>query len=1174
MDDISVARTRTEAATEAALREAQTRLRRQNEVLSDLARRQAIPGVDFDQSVRDLTDGAAHTLAVARVSVWFFDDRRETLRCVDLYDLLTGEHTSGKELKVAAYPDYFRALQTERTITAHDVHTDPRVRGFAEYHHSARITALIDAPIHHAGEVVGVVCHEHLDTSRSWSMEEETFASSIADLVSIGIEARERRAAQESLQHRLKFETLISSISTQFVNVEAGELDADITAAMGRVSEFVGADRAYLYSYSEDGTIATVSHEWDDSAERRRQFKPVSFPVAAFPWTFRTLCDSESLIIDTDALPPEAQAERVMYEQAGNASVAVIPLHYNRAPFGVLGVGSGTRRTWSDESVALLRMTGEIFVSAIQRHRSEEALRQSEQRHRLLFERNLAGVYRNTIDGRILECNEALARILGYDSKEDLMQHAASELYVNPGDRGEFIDRIRRQRSMTSVEICLRRKDGSLVWLLESVHLLAGDPEILEGTLIDITDRKMTENALRDSERGYRLLIERMREGLAQVDNHNVLQFVNDRFCEMVGYGREELLGRQGDFLLASPEDVELLAEKMRVRLQGIADQYEVRIRRKDGSVIWVEIGGAPVTDAQGVVIGSLGVHDDVTERRLAEQALRDSEARYRLMAENSTDMISRTSSDGTIIYASDASRRLLGFEPAELVGRTFYDFMYGPDQNEIRDLTALINENRATTFSFRMRRKDGNLVWFETTSRSIRDPQTGKVGEIIGVSRDISERKEAEEQVEFQAYHDALTGLPNRRLFRDRLTVALAHARRMRTPLAVMFLDLDRFKEVNDTLGHSFGDEMLKAVATRLQLTLREEDSIARMGGDEFTVLLADLTSPDDAATIAQKLIDAVAQPMRIEEREIFITTSIGIALFPNDGDTAELLLKNADHAMYRAKDAGRGSVQLFTPAMNSRALERLSMENNLRHALERSELVLYYQPQIDVKTRTVTGVEALLRWCPAGGEMISPATFIPIAEETRLIIPIGEWVVRQACLQARHWQEHGHPGLRVAVNLSPRQFQQADLPSMIASALADSGLAASDLELEITESTAMQNTERTIAILRRLREMGVCIAIDDFGTGHSSLNYLRSFPIDTVKIDQGFVRGIENSEADRAIVSAVIGMARGLRLRVVAEGVETEPQFAFLAQQGCEEVQGYLFGRPSPTLAARAEG
>jgi diguanylate cyclase (GGDEF)-like protein len=398
---------------------------------------------------------------------------------------------------------------------------------------------------------------------------------------------------------------------------------------------------------------------------------------------------------------------------------------------------------------------------------------------------------------------------------------------------------------------------------------------------------------------------------------------------------------------------------------------------------------------------------------------------------------------------------------------------------------------------------------------------------------------------------------------------VALAHARRMKHPLAVMFLDLDRFKVVNDTLGHSTGDELLKAIAARLQASLREEDSIARMGGDEFTVLLADLKTPDAAAKIAQKVLDTIALPVQIEGTELFITTSIGIALFPSDGDTAEVLLANADHAMYRAKDAGRNSYQMFTPAMNSRALERLSLENDLRHALDRGELELHYQPQINIASGRVTGVEALLRWNRPGFGLVGPKDFIPIAEETRLIVPIGEWVLREACRQARVWQGDRESGFRMAVNLSPRQFQHSDLPLVIASALELSGLTPGDLELEITESLAMQNTSRTIATLHRLREMGVQIAIDDFGTGHSSLNYLRSFPIDSVKIDQEFVQEIEASAPDRAIVSAVIGMARGLRLRVTAEGVETQEQLQFLREQGCEEVQGFLFGEPVPATA-----
>ncbi len=978
------------------------------------------------------------------------------------------------------------------------------------------------------------------------------------------------QSAHEKLDHRLAFERLISGISTNFINVDAADVEREITAALESVGRFVGADRAYIYMFSDDGAWAVLTHEWSaDPAVTRGLGEKV--PFAAFPWSSGRLNDLRQLTISVDDLPGEAAAEREAYERAGNRAAAFVPLIYNHAFLGALGVASAERRRWSEDAVSLLRIIGEIFVNAIQRHRTEAALRASEQQHRLLFERNLAGVYRNTIDGRILDCNDAMAGILGFASREELMAHSARDLYLNPAERDRFIESMRLEKMKTSHEILLRKKDGRPCWLIESVHLLEGDPEILEGTVIDITDRKLAENALRESEKRYRLLVERMREGLAQAGNDGLLQFVNDRFCEMVAYSREELIGHPTARLLAYPEDVALMEEKARLRLRQVADQCEVRMRRKDGTVIWVEIGGAPVVDSESNVVGSIGVYKDVTERRLAEEALRDSEARYRLMAENSTDMISRTSDRGIILYASDASRRLLGYEPSELVGHSFYDFIFPPDREEVRHLSALIHESGPTTFAYRVEKKDGSLVWFETTSRIILHVASGDIREVVGVSRDITERKTVEEHIEYQAYHDALTGLPNRRLFRDRLTVALAHARRLKHPLAVMFLDLDRFKVVNDTLGHSVGDEFLKAVATRLQAALREEDSVARMGGDEFTVLLADLKTSNDAAKIAQKVLETVAQPLAIEGTELFLTTSIGIALFPSDGDTAEALLANADHAMYRAKDAGRNSYQMFTPAMNSRALERLSLESDLRHALGRDELELYYQPQINIATGRITGVEALIRWNRPGFGVVGPLEFIPVAEETRLIVPIGEWVLNEACRQAKAWQQGDPSSFRMAINLSPRQFQHSDLPQLIAAALELTGLAPANLELEITESLAMQNTNRTIATLHRLREMGLQIAIDDFGTGHSSLNYLRSFPIDSVKIDQEFVQEIEASAADRAIVSAVIGMARGLRLRVTAEGVETERQLNFLREQGCEDVQGFLFGEPVPASALR---
>src|SRR5437867_2333610 len=431
-----------------------------------------------------------------------------------------------------------------------------------------------------------------------------------------------------------------------------------------------------------------------------------------------------------------------------------------------------------------------------------------------------------------------------------------------------------------------------------------------------------------------------------------------------------------------------------------------------------------------------------------------------------------------------------------------------------------------------------------------------------------LEDEREASElatvEMEHLAYHDAPTGLPNRPLFMDRLIMALAQAGRSNQKLAVFFLDLDRFKDINDSLGHSTGDGLLKAVAERIRRCVREGDTVARFGGDEFTLLIPRIDHVEDAAKIAQKILETLKIPFSISDHELFVTTSVGISIYPNDGGDPETLVRNADSAMYRAKDQGRDNYQLYAPAMNARALERLALENMLRKAISHRELVLFYQPIADMKTKTIVGVEALIRWKHPELGLLSPAHFISVAETSGLIIAIGDWVLRTACKQTKMWQKRLDSHLTVAVNLSARQFQQPNLAEIISEVLEETGLDAKCLELEITESNAMQNAENTIYTLRELKALGVRIAMDDFGNGYSSLNYLKRFPIDTLKLDQSFVREITTDPTDAAIATAVIAMAHSLDLKVIGEGVETEEQFAFLTKQRCDRIQGYLFSAP----------
>jgi diguanylate cyclase (GGDEF)-like protein len=454
--------------------------------------------------------------------------------------------------------------------------------------------------------------------------------------------------------------------------------------------------------------------------------------------------------------------------------------------------------------------------------------------------------------------------------------------------------------------------------------------------------------------------------------------------------------------------------------------------------------------------------------------------------------------------------------------------------------------------------------IWLEAFAQNmLRDPS---VGAIVLNYRDVTQRKATEKQLEYQAYYDALTGLPNRLLFRDRVINAIAQARRNRRGVGVMYLDLDHFKLVNDSLGHSLGDALLSEVAGRLQGCVRASDTISRLGGDEFTILLIDTSSSEAIAGVARKILQSLMHPFRVEGHELFVTASIGISIFPSDGDDVEMLLKCADSAMYRAKELGRNQAQMFTASMNERYGRRLVLEQSLHHALERDELVVHYQPIFDRNRKKIVSLEALVRWNHPTRGLTPPADFIGLAEETGLIIPIGEWVLRRVCHDLRVWRIAGMPPMRVGINISAPQFQQLSFARVVDGIMREYSSDPSGIEFEITETVAVQNIETTMNAMRELKEIGIRIAIDDFGTGQSSLVYLKRFPIDTVKIDRAFVRDVTTDESAAAIVVYVINLAHTLRLAVVAEGVETEEQWSFLKLNACDQMQGFLFCHPLP--------
>ncbi|WP_425504610.1 sensor domain-containing protein [Pseudomonas folii] len=803
----------------------------------------------------------------------------------------------------------------------------------------------------------------------------------------------------------------------------------------------------------------------------------------------------------------------------------------------------------------------------------------------------------DVLSQRMIYSNHNLGQTLGYSKTELLrMGEFFWEMLLHPDDAERYQDMRLRQRHRGHSELLqcqLRFRARDSKWRRYDIREQALSRDLddqvthIIGVAKDITEQLEASESLRDSEQRYRMLAESISDVIFSTNSKLTPNYVSPSVQGVLGYSAEWILKHGWKSTVANPQQlagVYALMDRIRKVLKKpealAALRHEIPTQlflfdclRADGRKIPIELRLVLVWDDQGAFEGILGVGRDISQQRRAEKDLRMAATVF----EHSTSAILITDPAGYIVQTNEAFSRVSGYTAAQVLDQ-LPTLLTVDNQQEahLRYIVKQLNQHSSWEGEVWLKRRNDEHypAWVGITA--VLDDE-GDLASYVCFFTDISERKASEQRIHRLAYYDALTHLPNRSLFQDRLHSALQHAERQNAWVVLMFLDLDRFKPINDSLGHAAGDRMLKEMATRLLACVADDDTVARMGGDEFTLLLQPSPTRELALNraihVAEQILTSLVTPFVLEGREFFVTASIGIALSPQDGNELSQLMKNADTAMYHAKENGKNNFQFYQADMNASALERLELESDLRHALEQQEFTLFYQPQFSGDGKRLTGAEALLRWHHPRRGMVSPNEFIPVLEELGLVVEVGDWVLTEACKQLKAWHRAKVRVPKVSVNISARQFADGHLGNRIANILQETGLPPACLELELTESILMREVGVAMQILDGLKRLGLSIAVDDFGTGYSSLNYLKQFPIDILKIDRTFVDGLPSGEQDAQIARAIIAMAHSLNLAVIAEGVETHEQLEFLREHGCDEVQGYLFGRPMPPSRFEAQ-
>ncbi|SDA39879.1 MULTISPECIES: EAL domain-containing protein [unclassified Janthinobacterium] len=793
-----------------------------------------------------------------------------------------------------------------------------------------------------------------------------------------------------------------------------------------------------------------------------------------------------------------------------------------------------------------------------------EDVGQREERFRTIVTQVPGAVFRYRPDGPIDFVSDAIEEIAGYSARQFMRgtTHAWADL-ICPEDRREHRRAVKQAvRDVQPYALEYRIVDafGTERWVAENGQPQAGEHGVtwVDGIIADISQRKHHEMRIEALLTEQSAILDNVMFGVMFVRHRRIIS-VNRRCEDLFGYGPGDMMGKSTAIVFTNPYDFEEAGERQYPALATGGDFSEERqYKRRDGSLFWALVSGCAL-DPQRPNEGSIWVYADITARKEAEEKLRLSAT----VLEHIADGVMVVDADGIIVTINPAFTQITGYSEAEALGR--HASLTRSARHDAAFYQALWDELAASGFwrgEIWNQRKNGEVYLEWLTISAVRDTRAGST-HYVGVFSDITLIKESQEKLDHMAHHDPLTALPNRLLFHDRLQHALLRAGRDQEQLAILFIDLDRFKNVNDTLGHHVGDELLQKVAGQLTARLREGDTLARLGGDEFIVLLERIDGEYGATQVAEKLVTMFEQPFTVAGHELFVTCSVGISLYPDDALDLNMLIRNADVAMYQAKARGRNGYRFYAPSMTGEGVERLRLETFLRRSIEKNEIFLTYQPQVEIDTGRLVGVEALVRWNHPELGLVPPARFIPLAEDSGFINQLGKWVLDEACRQMMRWQAQGLRVPKMAVNLSVKQFERGSIAGMVADILKETGLEPQRLQLEVTESVIM-NTGDALGFINDLHAIGVGLAIDDFGTGYSSLAYLKQLPVQTLKIDRSFIKDISTDVNDEAIAIAIIQLGKSMQLSVIAEGVETEEQAAFLLRHGCKLAQGYFYSRP----------